>query len=507
MKHQVFQLGVLVFMLLGICSMPAAFDFSSIESQVVEFSLDNGMKFIVLPKHDAPIVYFRLIVNVGAANDPNDAGGLAHMFEHMAFKGTKEIGTTNYKKEVKWMKEEDRLAGLILEEKAKMELADTTRLTKLNAELMAATDSAMQYVITNEFSQIYESEGGVGMNAGTGYDWTLYMANYPANKLELWMAMESDRFINPVLREFYKEKNVIAEERRMGIESSPQGKLLEEMRNAAFRSHPYSQTIVGSMSDIQNFYRPTAMEYFEKFYIPSNIVVSIVGDVDPDEVKRMAKKYFGKIPYKEKPMQVLTVEAPQVSQRTIIVKDKAQPMYWSAFHIPSANHPDMVALEALADYMGQGRTSLLHKNLVKEKKISIAAQAFAGYPGSKYPTLFCIISVPSKDHTNDESDVEILKIIDQVKAELIPEEELEKIKARAKANLVNELSNLSGFVSGLTFQLAYNEAIRGDWRKLFTGLDEINALTPEDIQRVANEYLDVDKRTLALLETEEDEEK
>ncbi len=504
MRHRIFQAVILMFMLLGIFSAPSAFDFSSIESQVVEFSLDNGMKFIVLPKHDAPIAYFRLIVNVGGANDPNDASGMAHMFEHMAFKGTKEVGTTDYKKEKKWMDEEDRLARLILEEKAKRELADTTVLADLEKQLNLATDSAVQYIVTNEFSQIYESEGGVGMNAGTGYDWTVYIANYPANKLELWMAMESDRFINPVLREFYKEKNVIAEERRMGVESSPQGKLTEEMRAAAFRTHPYGQTIVGSMSDIQNFYRPTAVEYFEKYYIPNNIVVSIVGDVDPNEVKRLAKKYFGEIPFAPKPKQVMTVEAPQVSNRTVIVKDKAQPMYWSSFNIPSANHPDMVALEALADYVGQGRTSLLYKNLVKEKKIAMQAQAFAGYPGSKYPTLFCIISIPSKDHTNDESDTEILKIIEQVKAELIPMEELEKIKARAKANLINELSNLNGFASGLTFQLAYNELIRGDWRKLFGSLDEINALTPEDIQRVAIEYLDVNKRTLALLETEEE---
>ncbi len=506
MKHRILVSGLLVFMLLGIFSTPSAFDFSSIEDKVVEFSLDNGLKFIVLPKHDAPIVYIRLIVDVGGCNDPNDANGLAHMFEHMAFKGTKEIGTSNYKSEKKWMDEEDRIFELILEERAKRELADSTRLAELDEQMKIATDSAVQFIVTNEFSQIYESEGGTGMNAGTGYDMTIYIANYPANKLELWMAMESDRFINPVLREFYKEKNVIAEERRMTRESSPQGKLQEEMLSASFIAHPYGNSLVGPMSDIHNYYRPAAIEYFEKFYIPSNIVVSIVGDVDPNEVKKMAKKYFGKIPYKPKPKQVMTVEASQVSERKIVIRDKAQPMYWSSFHIPSTNHPDIVALDALADYMGQGRTSLLYKNLVKEKKIAMGAQAFAGFPGAQYPTLFCIISIPSKDHTNEESDQEILKIIEQVKTELIPVDELDKIKARAKASLINELSNLNGFASGLTFQLAYNELIKGDWRKLFSGLDEINALTPEDIQRVAKEYLDVNKRTLALLETQEDEE-
>lgn len=234
------------------------------------------------------------------------------------------------------------------------------------------------------------------------------------------------------------------------------------------------------------------------------MVVSIVGDVDVEEVRRLAKKYFGKFKSGPKPLPVMTVEAPQKAERKAIIKDKSQPIYICGFHIPSENHPDMVVLEALSDYMGRGRTSLLYKSLVKEKKIAIQTQAFAGYPGAKYPCLFGIFSVPSKDHTNDESDAEVLKIIEQVKSELIPEEELEKIKARAKADLMNQLAKGGGFVSGMAFQLGYYELRRGDWHKLFRQLDEINAITAEDIKRVANEYLDVSKRTLALLEPEEE---
>jgi predicted Zn-dependent peptidase len=504
MRCRKFQLGILIFAILGIISAASAFDFSEIENQVEEFTLDNGLKFIVLPRHDVPVVYLRTIVNVGSANDPKDEAGLAHMFEHMAFKGTKEIGTENLEAEMKWMEKEDSIFAQILEERAKRELADSAKLADLEAKLKVAVDSANAYVITNEFMQIYSREGGVDLNAGTGFDMTAYLANYPANKLELWMAIESDRFLNPVLHEFYKEKEVIAEERRMTRESSPQGKLREELTATAFMTHPYGRSGIGPMSDIKNYYRPSAIAYFKKFYVPSNMVVAVVGDVEVKNVKTLAEKYFGRIPYSPKPKQVMTIEAPQYAERRTVVKEKAQPMSWCAFHVPSARHPDMVAINALADYLGQGRTSLLYKKLVKEDKIAIQVMAFTGYPAEKYPTLFSIISIPAKDHTNEECDQEIIKIIEQVKSELIPDEELDKIKARAKADLVNEIAQSGGIFSGLAFNLAYYEIVHGDWRAIFQQIKDINALTAEDIKRVANDYLDINRRTLALLEPEEE---
>jgi len=495
--------GLALLFLLIFAVSAQAFDFSKIEKKVVEFELDNGLRFIVLEDKEAPVVYIRTIVKVGGANDPKGMAGLAHMFEHMAFKGTEEIGTTDLDMELRWMAVEDSLFGLILEEKAKREKADPARIAELEAALQEATDSATSYVETNQWGAIYQEHGGVGLNAGTGYDQTMYIANYPANRLELWFAMESDRFSSPVLREFYKEKQVIAEERRMSRESSPQGKMMEEMLGAAFLAHPYGTSLIGPMSDIQNYYRPEALAYFKEYYVPSNMVVSIVGDVDPGKVKKLAEKYFGDIPYKPAPKPVMTEEAPPNGIRKVIVKDKAQPVYFTGFHVPSGNHPDFVALEALADYLGQGRTSLLYKDLVKEKKIAIQAAAFAGYPGDYYPTLFGVFAVPSKDHTNEESDSAVVAIIEKVKSEVIPAEEMEKIKARAKASLINQISQNGGW-GGMATQLASYELMYGGWEKLFRRLNAINALTAEDLQRVANEYLDLDKRTIALLEPEEE---
>jgi predicted Zn-dependent peptidase len=491
--------GMALFLPLGIAMTAFSFDFSQVEKKVVEYNLDNGLKIIVLPRHDAPVVSFVTMVNVGNVDDPKGFTGISHMFEHMAFKGTKEIGTTDIKKEEKWMAEEDRIFGLIRAEKSKLNKVDSAKLADLDRQLQMAMDSSGQYVIPNEFDQIAKREGATNLNAGTGYDITVYYLNYPANRLELWMAMESDRLLNPVLREFYKEQQVVAEERRMRKESSPQGKLQEELLSAAYKAHPYHYTLGGYMSDIQNFDRFTAAALYKKYYVPGNMVVVIVGDVNPDQVYTLARKYFGRIPAGPKPEPILTVEPPQGSERRVILREKSQPILFSVYHIPNAIHPDMPALDALADYLGQGRTSQLYTTLVKEQKIATMVMAFAGYPAVKYPTLFCVVSVPSKDHSNAENEVEIQKTIDKVKNELIPDEEVRKIKARAKASLINNLSSNSG----LAMQLANYAIIAGDWHLLFHEMERVDAVTAQDIKRVANQYLNLSNRTIGLLESQE----
>ncbi len=497
MHRKSLLMELIIVLCLGFISTTWAFDFTQVEKKVVEYNLDNGLKVLVLPRHDAPVVSFATIANVGGVDDPKGANGIAHMFEHMAFKGTKEIGTSDFKKESKWMTDEDKIYGMIRAEKEKGLRADSATLAGLDKQLQSASDSASQYIKVNEFGEIYNREGGVGLNAGTSYDFTVYHVSFPANRLELWMAAESDRFLNPVLREFYKEKQVIAEERRMSRESSPQGKLQEVFIADAFISHPYHNTLIGPMSDIQNFDRETALAFFKKYYVPSNMIIAIVGDVNPEEVHVLAKKYFGRLPAAPKPEPIMTVEPPQNAEKRIILKDKAQPLYLCGFHIPEENHPDKPALDALADYLGQGRTSLLYKSLVKDKQIAVQTMAFAGFPGNKYPSLFGIVAVPSKDHSNAENEAEIIKQIEIVKTELIPDADVQKIKARAKANLINSLTSNEG----LAFQLAIASVVTGDWHRVFHDMERIDAVTADDIKRVANKYLNLDGRTVAMLES------
>jgi predicted Zn-dependent peptidase len=473
------------------------FDFTKLESAVTEFTLDNGLKFIVMERHEAPVVSFVTFANVGSVDDPKGYTGLAHMFEHMAFKGTTTLGTKDIDKELEAIRVEDSLFMELRAERNKGRLADSARIKELETAYEEAREASYQYVIPNAFGNIVEREGGVGLNAGTGADFTSYFMSFPANRLELWMALESERFLNPVLREMYKERDVVAEERRMRTESNPIGRLIEEFLAIAFKAHPYGVAGVGHMSDIQYYSRKEARAFFEKYYGPSNLVVAVVGDVNPKEVKKLAEKYWGRIPYRPAPERIATVEPEQLGERRVVLEDPSQPFYIVGWHVPEGTHPDRPALDALIDYLGQGRTSLLYKNLVKEKKIAMNVGAFVGLPGDKYPSLLAVYAMPSSGHTNEECETEIFKEVEKLKNELISEEDLAKIKARAKAQLINRMTSNQG----LAFQLAAYQTLWGDWRELFRELDRINAVTAEDIQRVAQKYLTKKNRVVGMINT------
>ncbi len=476
------------------------FDFSELENAVHETTLDNGLKVIVMERHDAPVASFITWCNVGGVDDPKEYTGLAHMFEHMAFKGTTTLGSTDIDAELKAMAVEDSIFAELRVERKKGLLADSTRLIALEEAFDAAIAAANKYVVSNAFDQILEGEGAVQINAGTGKDMTMYQMSLPSNKAELWMAMESERFLSPVLREMYRERNVIAEERRQTLENNPIRRTIDAMASTAFTAHPYGISIVGHMSDIKNYNREAAKAYYEKYYVPSNMIVCVVGDVEPKQIFKWAKKYFGRLAAKPKPEPVATIEPEQQGERRVTLEDPAQPLFVCGYHIPSATHPDWPAVAAMADYLGQGRTSLLYKNLAKEKKIAANVGCFPGWPGSKYPCLLLTYAMPSPGHTNEEIEEQVFVEVDRMKSDLLPQDEVEKIKARAKADFINGLGNNLG----MAMALADYETSWGDWREMFTELDRINAVTPEDIQRVAQAYLTVKNRTVAFLNTTEE---
>ncbi len=498
MKRSILRLGTVAVLLAILCAPAAfAFDFAEIEKTVSEHTLDNGLTILVMERHEAPVASFITYVDVGGVDDPKEYTGMAHMFEHMAFKGTHDVGSKDIETELTLMKVEDSLFYELRRERKKGALADSIRLSELERQFEEAIEEANDYVVPNEFDNVLERNGATGLNAGTGMDQTMYMMSLPSNRLELWFAMESARFKQPVLREIYREKQVIAEERRQTLENSPIGRAIDVLKSTAFTAHPYGISIVGHASDIQNYSRDAAKAFYNKYYVPSNMILSIVGDVDPDEVFKLAEEYFGDIPYSPKPEAVATVEPEQKGERRAILEDPAQPFFAAAWHIPEYTHDDYPAIEALADYLGQGRTSLLYKNLVKEKKIAAQVGAFAGYPASKYPSLALVYALPAAKHSNEECEEQILAEVTKLQEELLPEEEVEKIKARAKANLINGLtSNV-----GMAMQLASAQNDWGDWRYLFKDLERINAVTAEDIQRVAKEYFKATNRTIVYLNT------
>jgi predicted Zn-dependent peptidase len=469
---------------------------SEFEKKVTEFTLKNGMKFILVEKHEAPVISFITYADVGAVDEVRGITGIAHIFEHMAFKGTKTIGTKNYEEEKKILDRMDELFLKIKAEKRKKK-KNSEKLKALQEEFEELRKKAKTYVIPHEFDKLVEEQGGVGLNAFTSADCTAYIYNLPSNKLELWMSLESERFLNPVLREFFKEKEVIMEERRMGVESQPIGKLIEEFLAVAYKAHPYGDEVIGHMSDIETITRQEAIEFFKKYYSPSNLTVCMVGDVNPEEVKRLAKIYFERIPSGPKPEPVETIEPPQLGERRVEVEDPSQPFLIIGYHKPDINHPDDAIYDVLMDILGLGRTSRLYKSLVKEKKIATQVGAFPGFPGDKYPNLFVVYAVPAIGHTNKECEEAIYEEIERLKKEKVSDEELEKAKTRARANLVRQL----GSKFGLAYQLARYEVITGDWRNLFQGLEAIKKVTADDIMRVAKECFTKKNRTVGQIVT------
>lgn len=474
-----------------------SFDFSLLEKAIVETTLENGLKIIILPRHDAPVVSLVTWVNVGGADDPKEYTGLAHMFEHMAFKGTETIGSRDMDKEIILMSKEDQAFEKYRLERLKGRNADQEKLKALKENFNKAVTAAYEVIEPNAFSNMLQGAGGSGLNAFTSRDQTAYVISMPSNKLELWMAMESERFFKPLLREMYREKEVVIEERRMTVENRPMGKLIEEFLCTAFKAHPYGNPLVGHMSDMENYSREAAQRFFNKYYTPGNMTLAIVGDVKPETVIEMANQYWGRIRKRPTPTKIATTEPQQQGERRLTLNDKAQPTMVIGWHMPAETHPDAPALAAFVDILGQGRTSRLYRRMIRDEKVAVAANAYAGWPGSKYPALAVVFNYPAPGKTNADCEKIIYEEITKLQQTLLSTEDLEKVKARAMAGFVRGMNDNMG----LAQQLATYQQIWGDWRHLFSELDRINKVTPEDVQRVAREYFTAKNRTVACLET------
>ncbi|MCB1151335.1 insulinase family protein, partial [bacterium] len=377
---------------------------------------------------------------------------------------------------------------------------DDAELVRLTHAFSLAKDAARAFVVSNEFGQIVENNGGRGMNAGTWTDDTNYMYSLPSNRLELWAYLEGSRMANPVLREFYTEKDgPVTEERRMRTDNSPFGMLLEEFQNLAFKAHPYHVSTIGWMSDLNTITRQDCQDFYDTHYVGENMTVAIVGDVKFEEVKKLAEKYFQGVSSKPAP-ELDTVEPAQKGEKRMVVQDDAQPFYLCGFHTGNYAHPDAAVYQAIADIIGQGRTSRLYKRLVKEDKIAAQVVSFAGFPSDKYPSLLAFMGIPVKDVDALQIEAAIFDEIDKLVADGVTQAELDGVKRRAKAGFVRGLQGNMG----LARQLSYYQGLHGDWREMFKQLDAIDAVTVEDVQRVAAEIFVPNNRTVSYIETVED---
>ncbi len=464
----------------------------ALEARVREHVLENGLRLLVFERREVPVVSFVTMANVGSADEHVGITGVAHIFEHMAFKGSREIGARDYEAERAALEKVDAAFERLVEERRKGERADRARLEALEKEFRAREAEAQALVVNNEYSVIVEQNGGSGLNASTGADTTQYFVSFPSNKLELWFFLEADRFREPVLREFYKEKDVVMEERRMRTESNPIGKLVEEFLAAAFKAHPYGVPGIGWPSDIANLRRSEAADFYRKHYGPNNLTIAIAGDVSFEECVRLAEKYFGPLPRGPEKPPVETVEPPQEGERRVEVEFPAQPIVGIGWHVPASAHPDWAAYEALAGVLSEGRTSRLYRSLVKEKKIALQAGAAVGFPGERYPNLFLVYALPAVGHTADELERELLAETDRIAREGPTDAELARIKTIARAKLVRSFRSNRG----IAMRLAQAQTVRGDWREAFRALRKIEAVAPADVQRVARATFRKSNRTV-----------
>ncbi len=472
-------------------------------SRVVRHRLANGMVFLIVERRDVPVVSFNLTHRVGAVDEPRGMTGIAHMYEHMAFKGTRTIGTSDYEEERPLLEVIEALSEKIDRERSGSsrrraisgEGSDESRVRALERQVERIEQEARRYVIPNELGRIYSRNGAAGFNASTGMDLTRYVVSLPSNRLPLWATLEADRLAHPVLREFYTERVVVMEERRQRVESQPGGLLWETFLSTAFAAHPYRTPVIGWGSDIQALTMTQTEEFFHRHYAPNNLVVAVVGDLDAREVIRTAEEVFGKLPSQPPPPALPTVEPPQRGERRAEVEWDAGPQILIGYHKPTVGHPDEEVFDVIDALLTDGRASRLFRSLVTEKRLAVSVSTSPGSPGSRYPNLFTIHAVPRAPHTASEVEAAIYQELERLAAGPIDPKELERVVTQLDAELIRSLQSNSG----LAGQLAYFEAVAGDWRYLLRARDRFAATTPADVMRVAKAYFTKNNRTVATL--------
>lgn len=490
-----FKLGLILLCLtLSLSSSISAQNLKEFEKKVTKITLENGLRILVIERHEAPVVSFLTYANVGSANEPEGKSGIAHIFEHMAFKGSTYIGTTNAVEEQKWLDKTEAAYIAWLNEK-KSANPDSSKIAAALADFKTAQEEAKKFVVNNEFSQIVDREGGQGMNASTGSDQTMYYYSLPSNKTELWFNLEAERFKDPVFREFFVEKDVVKEERRMRTDSSPIGRLIEKFLGVAYKTHHYGVPGIGTPSDIESTTVKDAIDFYKKFYVPSNMVIAVAGDVYPDQIKKLAETYFGDIPAGDPAPKYEVKEPKQTEERRFVIQEQSQPWYIEGYHTVAYDHPDSKALEMMSAILSGGRTSRMYKSMVEEKQEALTVGAFNGFPGDKYETMFLTYALPNQGVSVEELEASINEEIEKVKNGDVKEAELDRAKTNARANIIRSL----GSNTGLAMALAQAEIRNNDWRAFINQTQEIQKVTLADIQRVAKTYLIKTNRTVGII--------
>jgi predicted Zn-dependent peptidase len=489
-----FKRILFIFLAAVLLLVPAFLAAQNLEEKVAVHTLKNGLTVIFGERHGAPVFSTMYGFKVGSVDEYPGITGTAHLFEHMAFKGTPKIGTKDFEKEKPLMEKISQVGRDWSLELAKGDRADEDKVARLRAELTKLEQEQAGHIVKDEIDLIYSNAGGVGLNAGTGTDQTSYIISLPANQLELYCLVESERMRNAVLREFYIERSVIQEERKQTTDAVPTRLLSEMFMAAAFVAHPYNHPVVGWASDINSVTLEEALAFKQKYYTPNNCVLAIVGDVSPAQAIPLVEKYFGDIPRGPDLPVFRTVEPRQLGERRVRFEFDAEPMLMTGFHKPNFPSREDAAATVLAYILTTGRTSRMYKDLIQDKQIAVSVSAGSG-PGARFPNLFVFSGVPRFPHTVEELEKAILEHVEKVKTEPVSERELQKVKNNLEASYIRSMSSNMG----LAMTLMRYQLLFGDWKLYLKYKDLVSSITAAEVMDFAKTYLAAENRTVATL--------
>ena len=460
----------------------------ALAERVTVHRLDNGLRVILYRRGYAPVFAGAVGVRVGGSDETPGQTGISHLLEHMAFKGTSTIGTKDYPRERRLLAE--------LEKMVEQAGADGALPEELRARWGAVQQELEQVWVTEQFTREYENRGASGMNATTDTELTRYFVNLPRSAFEFWALMESERILDPVMRQFYQERDVVMEERRMRYEDRPEGKLYERLLGAAFLVHPYQNPVIGYDFDIRRLTATEVDEFRRRYYVPGNIAVSVVGDVDPARDLPILERYFGRIPTAPVPKRPSIVEPVQEGEREFRLESNSSPELFIAYRKPQYPHPDDPAISVFLQLVAGSRISPLYTELVKRRQLA-ADIGHTEVPGSAYPNLALFTATVKSPHTNDQLIEAFDEVLDRFCTRPVSESELEIAKrAIAVEHLEHIRSNMSLALDFVSSELLYN-----DWKAFLDWYNKVMLVTAADVQRVGQSWFNRSGRTVARLET------
>jgi predicted Zn-dependent peptidase len=463
--------------------------------KVKTFTLKNGMKFFVYERHQIPTFAGMIMAKVGSVDERDGETGIAHFFEHMAFKGTPVIGSKSFEKEKIILEKIDKVGEELSSEYEKGPAASQEKIKMLREKLKKLQKEHKQYVVKDELDKIYSENGGEFLNASTSNDSTQYYVMLPANRLELWFLIESERFKHPTFREFYSERDVVAEERRMWEDNDPDGFLWEEFFFVAITRHPYRHSVIGHMEDIQTYTKPRALRFFKTFYIPNNMQAAIVGDVKYEEVKLMAEKYFGDIPGGDVPPRTKLIEPEQRGERRVTVSFDAEPRLMVGYQTANITKKDDITLRLISMVLSRGNSSRLVRDLVNNKKLAVRIYTSANFVGRRYPSLFVISARTRHPHTPEELEKAIDAHLNRLKTGPVSDKEIEKVINQAESRLYRGMSS-NIFIA---MRLLWGSVLENDVDAEFKQVAALKKVTSEDIMEVSKRIFVPSKRTVGVL--------